>query len=59
MKPKEIVDLLAQRFFQVRPDEKELDTFTKFLESRGAEVSDTTLRELVHLMMSTPQFQLA
>jgi uncharacterized protein (DUF1800 family) len=58
-RPKEIVDLLSQRFFQARPDEKELDTFRKFLESRGAEVSDNTLRELVHLMMSTPQFQLA
>jgi uncharacterized protein (DUF1800 family) len=57
--PREVVDLLTKRFFQARPGEKETDTFVKFLEARGAGASDTALRELVHLMMSTPQFQLA
>ncbi len=58
-KPRKVVDLLARRFFQTRPEEKEVDTFVKFLEARGADTTDATLRELIHLMMSTPQFQLA
>jgi uncharacterized protein (DUF1800 family) len=58
-KPRDVVDLLAKRFFQAQLADKERDTFVKFLETRGAEASDATLRELVHLMMSTPQFQLA
>ena len=58
-KPGEVVDLLAKRLFQTRPDQKEIDAFTKFLESRGPDVTDANLRELIHLMMSTPQFQLA
>ena len=57
--PRNVVDLLAKRFFQTRLAEKEIDTFVKFLESRGSETTDATLRELIHLMMSTPQFQLA
>ena len=57
-KPREIVDLLAKRFFPTRPSDKEIDTFARFLESRGPDTSDATLRELVHLMMSTPKFQL-
>jgi uncharacterized protein (DUF1800 family) len=58
-KPRAVVDLLAKRLFQAQPGEKEIETFAKFLESRGPNVNDATLRELVHLMMSTPQFQLA
>ena len=58
-KPREVVDLLARRFFQTRPAQKEIDTFVKYLETRSSETSDATLRELIHLMMSTPQFQLA
>jgi len=57
-KPPEVVDLLVKRFFHARPAEKEIETFVKFLESRASDTGDTTLRELVHLMMSTPQFQL-
>jgi len=55
----EVVDLLTKRFFQTRLDDKERDTFAKFLEARSGDTGDATLRELVHLMMSTPQFQLA
>jgi hypothetical protein len=58
-KPRELVDLLATRFFQTRPAQKEIDAFAQFLESRGQEITDANLRELIHLMMSTPQFQLA
>jgi hypothetical protein len=58
-RPRELVDLLTRRFFQSRPPEKEVNTFVQFLESRNPDTSDETMRELVHLMMSTPQFQLA
>jgi hypothetical protein len=58
-KPREIVDLLAKRLFQTRPAQKEIDAFAQFLESRGPDITDANLRELIHLMMSTPQFQLA
>jgi uncharacterized protein (DUF1800 family) len=58
-KPRGVVDLLAKRFFPTRPGDKEIDTFVKYLETRGSDATDTTLRELIHLMMSTPQFQLA
>ena len=57
-KPREVVDLLAKRFFQTPLADKELDAFVKFLETCN-DIGDATLRELVHLMMSTPQFQLA
>jgi len=58
-KSRDIVDLLAKRFFQTQPAQKELDAFAQFLESRGSDITDANLRELIHLMMSTPQFQLA
>lgn len=58
-KPRDVVDELAKRLFQTRPAQKEIDAFAEFLESRGPEISDANLRELIHLMMSTPQFQLA
>ena len=57
--PREVVDLLSKRFFQAQPTEKELGAFTKYLKERGSEVTDANLRELVHLMMSTAQFQVA
>ncbi|PYJ54578.1 MAG: DUF1800 domain-containing protein [Verrucomicrobia bacterium] len=58
-KPRQLVELLSGRFFRTRLAEKEINTFVQFLESRKLDTSDATMRELVHLMMSTPQFQLA
>ena len=58
-KPRELVDLLSARFFQKQLPEKETNTFVQFLESRRPDTTDTTMRELVHLMLSTPQFQMA
>jgi hypothetical protein len=58
-RPRELVDLLTARFFQTRPSEKTTNAFVQFLESRKPDTSDATMRELLHLMMSTPQFQLA
>jgi len=57
-KSKEIVDILIKRFFQVRPGQNEVDAFNKYLESRGSDVTDADVRGLIHLMMSTPQYQL-
>jgi uncharacterized protein (DUF1800 family) len=58
-KPRELVDLLSARFFQNRAPKKETNTFVQYLEARKPDTSDETMRELIHLMMSTPQFQLA
>ncbi|MEP7014810.1 MAG: DUF1800 domain-containing protein [Verrucomicrobiota bacterium] len=58
-KPKELVALLSARLFQTRPSENETSMFVQYLESRKPDTGDETMRGLVHLMMSTPQFQLA
>jgi len=58
-KLRELVDRLSARFFQKQLPEKETNTFVQFLESRRPDITDTTMRELVHLMLSTPQFQMA
>jgi uncharacterized protein (DUF1800 family) len=58
-KPRELVDLLSTRLFQKRPSEKETNAFMEYLEARKPDTSDETMRGLVHLMMSTPLFQLA
>jgi hypothetical protein len=58
-KPKELVDFLSSRLFQSRPTENEASTFVQYLESRKPDTGDETIRGLLHLMMSTPQFQLA
>ena len=57
-KPNELVDLLSARLFQNRPAEKEIKTFVRYLEARRPDTGDETIRGLLHLMMSTPQFQL-
>jgi len=58
-KPRELVDLLSTRLFQNRPPEKETNAFMEYLEARKPDTGDETMRGLVHLMMSTPLFQLA
>ena len=58
-KPRKLVDLLSTRFFQNPPSEKEANAFVQYLEARKPDMSDATMRGLVHLMMSTPQFQIA
>jgi uncharacterized protein (DUF1800 family) len=58
-KPPELVDLLSARLFQNRAPKKETNTFVQYLEARKPDTSDEIMRELIHLMMSTPQFQLA
>ncbi|HEX8899169.1 MAG TPA: DUF1800 domain-containing protein, partial [Chthoniobacterales bacterium] len=57
-KPGELVTLLCQRLFGGPGPERERTAFVQFLEKRAPDTSDQTMRELLHLMMSTPQFQL-
>ena len=55
-KPRELVDFLASRLFDGQTTDR--DTFVQYLEARRPDTSDATMRGLLHLMMSTPQFQL-
>jgi uncharacterized protein (DUF1800 family) len=57
-KPRALVDALSARLFQAQPPEKDAKIFTQYLEARKPDTSDATVRGLIHLMMSTPQFQL-
>jgi uncharacterized protein (DUF1800 family) len=57
-RPNELVDFLSTRLFATRAPENEHQAFMQYIEARKPDTSDTTLRGLIHLMMSTPQFQL-
>ncbi len=57
-KPKDLVDFLSVRLFQNPAPEKTAATFAQYVEARKPDTSDQTMRGLLHLMMSTPQFQL-
>ena len=58
-RPNELVAALSRRFFGAPAPEKQQTAFVQFLTERQPDTSDQTMRELLHLMMSTPQFQLA
>jgi uncharacterized protein (DUF1800 family) len=58
-KPADLVAHLTMRFFQAPLPENERDTFLQYLKAREPDTSDGTMRGLLHLMMSTVQFQLA
>jgi uncharacterized protein (DUF1800 family) len=55
-KPSQLVAHLSARLFQAEPVQGEI--FVRYLEARKPDTSDETMRGLLHLMMSTPQFQL-
>ena len=57
-KPKELVAHLSNRLFQAKAAAKEANAFVQYLEARSPDTGDETMRGLLHLMMSTPQFQL-
>ncbi|MDQ2919681.1 MAG: DUF1800 domain-containing protein [Verrucomicrobiota bacterium] len=52
-------ELIAQLCKRLSLPPNETKTFASYLESRAPDTSDETMRGLLHLMMSTPQFQLA
>ena len=57
-KPQELVAHLSNRLFQAKAAAKETEAFVQYLEARKSDTGDETMRGLLHLMMSTPQFQL-
>ena len=56
--PKRVVDYLCFRLFQDPLTLRETETFKKFVADHEENLDEATLRELLHLMMSTPQYQL-
>ncbi len=55
--PVKLLHTLCFRLFQATPGERELRSFAGYLEDRD-NTDDRTIAGLLHLMMSTPQFQL-
>jgi uncharacterized protein (DUF1800 family) len=53
-----LVTHLVTRVFQRPLPREHLDIFKQFLFSQKLDTSDRTIRALLHLMMSTPEFQL-
>jgi uncharacterized protein (DUF1800 family) len=57
--PKRLVEYVCFRLFQDPLTPRETEKFVNYLEERKANgIDDETIRDLLHLMMSTPQFQL-
>lgn len=54
----QLVEAMVMRLFQDPLTPRETAAFSRFLESKQPDNSDAVLRELLHLMMSTPQYQL-
>jgi hypothetical protein len=50
---------LSLRILQKEPPAQDAAAFSKFLEGRNGNIDDSTIRGLIHLMMSTPLYQLA
>jgi hypothetical protein len=53
-----LVTDLALRLYQSPLAAKQAEIFRAYLNSRATDRGDETIRRLIHLMMSTPQFQL-
>jgi Protein of unknown function (DUF1800) len=49
---------LSQRVFHTNPQAQDQDAFSNFLAARKGDTGDETVRGLLHLMMSTPDYQL-
>ena len=56
--PKALVEALGFRLFQTKLTPKESEIFLKYLGEQRGDTSDQTIRGLLQLMMSTPEFQL-
>ena len=57
-KPEQLISNLALRLFQAPAGAKQSDAFLAYLKAREPDRGDETMRGLLHLMMSTPQYQL-
>ena len=56
--PKALVASLSLRLFAQPLSEKDQQPFIDYLHAAGAKITDHNIGELLHLMMSTPHFQL-
>jgi uncharacterized protein (DUF1800 family) len=56
--PKKLVAALTARLFQSDLSERETTRFLSYLEEKNRATDDEAVRGLLHLMMSTPEFQL-
>jgi uncharacterized protein (DUF1800 family) len=56
--PQRLVAYLCFRLYQDPLSPHDTETFVKYVSDHGPTPTDDTLRELLHLMMSTPQYQL-
>jgi uncharacterized protein (DUF1800 family) len=56
--PNRLVAYLCFRLYQDPLTPRDTATFVKYATDHGPNLTDDTLRELLHLMMSTPQYQL-
>jgi uncharacterized protein (DUF1800 family) len=57
--PDHLITQLSRRTFQAELAPQNRQTFSKFLAARNSDTSDATVRGLLHLMMSTPDYQLS
>ena len=57
--PDKLVSHLAAQFFAKPLSETESNTFRHYLQARQPDTSDQTVRGLIHLMLSTPEFQVS
>ena len=55
---KRLVDYVCFRLFQDPLTSRETEKFISFLDERKDNLNDNTIRALLHVMMSTPQYQL-
>jgi hypothetical protein len=56
--PAQLCDAIALRLLNVPLEGSEREKFLAFLRERGPEISDAELRDFLHLVMSTPEYQL-
>jgi hypothetical protein len=56
--PRRLVDYLCFRLYQDPLSPRDTETFVKYVSDHGTDLNDNAMRELLHLMMSTPQYQL-
>jgi len=56
--PEKLIAELSRRVLQTEPPARDAAAFSKFLEGRNGSTDDSAIRGLIHLMMSTPLYQL-
>ena len=56
--PHRLIEYLCFRLYQDPLTSQETGTFLRYATEHGPNFSDQTLRELLHLMMSTPEYQI-